>query len=237
MNHVNTIRVMLVDDHALLRGGMRWMIAGEPSLAVVAECPNSRDACSTAIETKPNVVVLDSDDDNGLRYVPELLELEHAPQVLVLAGSAQYPVFSEAMRLGVRGVFLKEQPPELLIRAIQRVYEGELWFGRSMMVKMIMQEQPPAKAPSPEAMKIALLVERELDVIRLLAEGLSNRDIARRLHLSASTVRHYFTSIFGKLEVTDRVKLLILAYRTNLVEPPLQSPTDREPRIRPGMSD
>jgi DNA-binding NarL/FixJ family response regulator len=224
MDHVDTIRVMLVDDHALLRGGMRWMIAGESSLSVVAECTNSHDVRLTAIEMRPDVVVLDSDDDNGLRYVPELLEIEDAPRVIVLAGSEQYPVFSEAMRLGVRGVFLKEQPPELLIRAIQRVYAGELWFGRSMMVKMIMQERP-ATMQSPEALKIALLAEREIEVIRLLAEGLSNRDIAGRLHVSASTVRHYFTSIFDKLEVTDRVKLLILAYRTKLVEPPVQTPT------------
>jgi DNA-binding NarL/FixJ family response regulator len=179
-------------------------------------------------------VVLDSDDENGLRYVPELLDIEDGPRVIVLAGSEQYSIFSEAMRLGVRGVFLKEQPPELLIRAIQRVYEGELWFGRSMMVKMIMQEPLPTHAQSPEAMKVALLVERELEVIRLLAEGLSNRDIARRLHLSASTVRHYFTSIFGKLEVTDRVKLLILAYRTRLVDPPVPTPAGQEPRGIPG---
>jgi DNA-binding NarL/FixJ family response regulator len=223
MDHVDTIRVMLVDDHALLRGGMRWLMTGVPSLSVVAECANSHDARLVAIETQPDIIVLDSDDDSGLQNVPELLEIEYAPQVIVLAGSEQYPVFSEAMRLGVRGVFLKEQPPELLIKAIQQVYRGELWFGRSMMVKMIMHKQQPTRVQSPEARKIALLVEREIEVIRLLAEGLSNRDIANRLHLSASTVRHYFTSIFSKLDVTDRVKLLILAYQTNLVEPPTGS--------------
>jgi DNA-binding NarL/FixJ family response regulator len=118
------------------------------------------------------------------------------------------------------GVVLKEKAAETLLRAIERVHAGEVWLERAMMASVLSQMTRASQQPDPEAAKIATLTTREREVIALIGEGLRNRQIAERLFISETTVRHHLTSIFAKLEVADRLELVIYAFRHALVRPP-----------------
>jgi DNA-binding NarL/FixJ family response regulator len=124
--------------------------------------------------------------------------------------------------LGARGLVLKEKAAEVLLQAIMKVHAGEAWLERTMMANVLdaLGHTSRHRQTDPEAAKIAMLTARECDVIALLGEGLKNQQIATRLHISETTVRHHLTVIFDKLEVVDRLELVVYAYRHGLVKLP-----------------
>jgi DNA-binding NarL/FixJ family response regulator len=126
------------------------------------------------------------------------------------------------VRLRARGLIQKESASEVLIKAIRRINDGEVWFDRAMMSSVLDDalNQRAAKDADPERSKIASLTEREMQVIALVCESLRNKQIAERLFISDTTVRHHLTSIFSKLEVSDRLELVIYSFRQGLAEPP-----------------
>lgn len=211
-----TIRVALIDDHHLLRAGMRGLIESRPKLKVVTEVENEEVALPVVEREKPDVIVLDGDDGAALTLVPPLIDLKSKPRLIVLSAGTRSALHREAIRIGAHGIFLKEQSPMLLVKAIRTVHRGETWFSRSLLTRLLTELREPVN-PSPEEIAIASLTSRELEVIKLLAQGMKNREIGQSLHISESTVRHHFTSIFNKVGVADRLELLIYANRYQIV--------------------
>ncbi len=128
----------------------------------------------------------------------------------------------EAVRAGARGIVIKDQAVDILIKAIQKVHEGELWLNRKMTAKLVDDLSRPNAGThrDPDAAKIATLTAREKEIIAIACQGLRNREVAKRLFISEVTVRHHLTSIYSKLGLTDRFELALYAFRRGLAEPP-----------------
>jgi DNA-binding NarL/FixJ family response regulator len=219
---------MLIDDHAVVRAGLRLLIESQPGLKAVGEAGNRADALAVAGREQPDVILLDLvlHDTDGVDLIPELLAAARKARILVLTGVTDPEAHVHAMRLGAMGVVLKEKASEVLIKAIEKVHEGEIWFDRSLLAN-VFSERPrtgEAKKRGPEAAKAATLTGREREVTALVVEGLRNKQIADRLSISQTTVSHHLTSIFNKLGVSDRFELIIYAYRYGLAETPPGSP-------------
>jgi DNA-binding NarL/FixJ family response regulator len=227
----NAIRVLIVDDHRLFLAGMRSLIKNEPGLIVIGEAVSRTEAID-AIRTRPDIILLDLDlgNENGLDFLPELISASGGARVLIVTGLPDPELHLQAIRHGAMGVLLKGEPPEILLKAIRKVHAGEIWINRSMVATVMnnLLRAGDTNKSDPEAKKIASLTARELEVITLIGEGLRNKQIGERLFISEKTVRHYLTSIFGKLAVNDRLELLIYAYQHGLVRipsPPVQKKT------------
>jgi len=216
------IRVMIVDDHPIVSAGLRMLLESDPALSVVGEAKNSAAALALAVETQPNIILLDLDlgGESGLDILPRLLSVSENARVIILTGLRTPEAHHRALQLGAMGLVSKEKTSEILMKAIRLVHAGEVWFDRSMMGTALseMTRAREAYELDPEAARIESLTDREGDVIMLVGEGLKNKQIAGRLFISETTVRHHLTSIFDKLQVSDRLELLIYAYRHKLVD-------------------
>jgi DNA-binding NarL/FixJ family response regulator len=218
------IRVLLVDDHELVRAGLRLLIESQPDLILAGEASNRTEALTLASREQPDIILLDVvlESDNSLDFLPELLAAAQQARVLLLTGVRDAEVHQNAVRLGAMGVVLKSKAAEVLIKAIRKVYAGEVWLDSALTAKLLKElSRPPiSQPPDPEAVKIAALTEREREIISLVGEGLKNKQIAARLFISEGTVRNYLTSIFSKLETSNRYDLMLYAYRHNLAKRP-----------------
>lgn len=214
------IRILLVDDHEVVRRGLRMLIESRPGLCVVGESVSQVETFELIAREKPDVVLLDLDlgDDNGLKFIPELRRRASATRIIVLTGLRDSTQHQEAVRLGAVGLVFKEQPLDVLVQAIERVHAGQAWLDPGLVANVLneLSRVNNDDRIDPELAKIALLTERERDVIGLVCEGLQNRAIADRLMLSETTVRHHLTSIFAKLGLESRLELLIYAFRNGL---------------------
>ncbi len=215
------IRTMIVDDHAVIRAGLRMLIEQDETIAVVAMAGNCAEALERAASERPDIIILDLvlGDEDGLAFLPTLREKIPGSRVLVLTGVQNPDSHRTAIRRGAMGIVLKEHAAELLLKAIKKVYEGEVWIDRSMMGSMIQEFSKPTQV-NPEEAKIESLTLREREVIKLVGEGLKNKQIAERLYISETTVTHHLSSVFSKLEVSDRLELIIYAFRHDLAKMP-----------------
>ena len=218
------IRVLLIDDHAVVRTGLRMLIESRSGMRVVGEAANRSDALAATAREQPDIILLDLDlgGSSSLDFLPELLSAAATARVLTLTGVRDPELHRRAVRLGVMGVVVKEKAAEVLLRAIEKVHAGEVWLERAMITRVLreMTRRDEPTQTDPEAAKIATLTAREREVIALIGEGLKNQQIARRLFISETTVRHHLTAIFAKLGVADRLELVIYAYRHGLAKPP-----------------
>src|SRR2546422_6519362 len=215
------IRILIVDDHAVMRMGLRLLLEGQPDLLVVGEAATGAEALTAATGVPPDVIVLDLDlgGESAIDILPALCTAAPRARVLILTGVRDPDLHRQAVRCGARGLIRKETAAGVLLQAIRKVQAGEGWLERTMMATILDEIQSASMAPprDPETAKIATLTARERDVIARIGEGLKNRDIARHLRISETTVRHYLTVIFAKLEVTDRLELAVYAYHHGLV--------------------
>ena len=216
------IRVLLVDDHAIIREGLRDLIATRPEMTVVGDAATRADALDLARRQSPDVIVLDLDlgADSGLRMIPELLEVAGpTTSIIVLTGVREVEKRDEAMALGARGVVLKEKGATELLSAIEKVHRtGECWFEPGAARRLL--ERQRTRAEDPEAAKISTLTATEREMIACIGDGLDNRQISARMHIAESTVRNTLTRIYDKLEIQGgRLGLLVYAYRHGLVKP------------------
>ncbi|HEX5690251.1 MAG TPA: response regulator transcription factor [Roseiflexaceae bacterium] len=220
----SVIRVLLVDDHAMFRTGLRYAIQSQPGMTVAAEAATHAEAVAAAQNAQPDIILLDLDlgDDNGFDLLPELLSASPDARVILLTGMRDPEAHRRAVRLGAMGLVLKEHAMETVLKAIEKVHDGEAWLDRAMMAAILHERARPAssQAYSVEEQKNATLTERERELIRRIGEGLKNKDIAERMRISEATVRHHLTSIFNKLNVSDRLELVIYAYQYGLAELP-----------------
>ena len=216
----NPIRVLLIDDHVVMRMGLRMLIENQPGLRVVGEATDRATAIQSATREQPDIILLDLDlgDESGLDILPELRAVAQAARVVVLTGIRESAEHQRAVQLGATGMVLKEQALDTLVRAIESVYAGEAWLDAGL-VAQILAERSRGRDADPEAARIAALTEREREVIGLIGEGLKNRQIGERLSISETTVVHHLTSIFTKLGLANRLELVTYAYRHGLAKP------------------
>jgi two-component system response regulator DevR len=206
------IRVFLVDDHEMVREGLKLMLSYYDDIAVVGEAGTGREAMSgVSIET-PAVVLLDLQlpDMPGLEVLASLQELPAPPAVLILSVHDDDDFVIGAARLGARGYVLKHTSHEELALAIRRIAEGELYFGPEVSGALVSLER--------RLQEQSLLTEREREVLRLLAEGLANREIGERLYLSADTVKTHLGNIYRKLGVEGRTQAVVIALQKKLLD-------------------
>ena len=215
------IRIMIVDDHAVIRAGLRMLIEHDQTMKVVGMAANSSEAFERAATEEPDIIILDLvlGEEDGLNLIPGLREKSPRSRVLILTGVLNPDAHRAAIRKGAMGIVLKEHAADLLIKAIQKVHDGEVWIDRSMMGMMIQELSRPTET-DPETVKIGALTSREREVIVLVGEGLKNKQIAERLFISETTVTHHLSSVFSKLEVSDRLELIIYAFRYGLAKMP-----------------
>ena len=220
------IRILLVDDHQIFLTGLQLLIEKEPDMIVVGTATNRAEALAL-MQEHPDIVLLDLDlgNESGIDFLPQLIEPEEPPRVIIVTGVPDPELHLRAVRLGALGVVLKLDPPGFLVKAIRKVHGGEMWLNRPM-ISTVMTEliHARAKKMDSEALKIAELTVREREVIALVAEGMRNRQIGERLFISEKTVRHYLTSVFDKLGVADRLALMIYSFQHGLAKIPTADP-------------
>ena len=218
-----TIRILLIDDHVVVRSALRVLIESQENLTVVGEAGNRKEGLEIAAKEQPGIILLDLelDGESGLDLIPGLLEAAPGARIVVLTGVRDPQVHQLAVSSGALGIVQKDGALDMLIRAIERVNAGDAWIDATLMARVLSQLSGGGKKkPDPEAVKIASLTEREREVLTCIGQGLKNKEIAGKLFISEWTVRHHITSIFSKLEVSDRVELILYAYRRGLAEPP-----------------
>jgi len=219
-NSAAPIRILLIDDHVIVRAGLRMLIESHPGLLVVGEAATRAEALQIAAREQPQIILLDLQlrDERGTDMLQELLVTAPAARVVVLTGVTDATAHREAVRLGAMGVVMKDQAAEMLVKAIERVHAGEVWLDSNMISSMLSEfaRGQRAIAADPQAARIASLTAREREVVALVGEGLKNKQIAERLVISPKTVVHHLTSIFAKLGLANRFDLVVYAYRHGL---------------------
>ena len=213
-----TIRVVVADDQSMVRAGFRLLLADEPDIEVVAEASNGREAVEQASRLHPAVVLMDirMPELDGLEATRRILAADDNVRVLVLTTFDLDEYIYEALRAGASGFVLKDDPPEQLISAIRTVARGDALLSPAVTRRVIERfTQHPRTAPPPG---FADLTERELDVFRLTARGMSNAEIGEELFISETTVKTHMTHILQKLHLRDRVQAVVLAYQAGLLD-------------------
>jgi two-component system, NarL family, nitrate/nitrite response regulator NarL len=215
------IRILIVDHHQLVRTGLRMLIETVPGMKVVGKAGNRSEALALAASQKPNLILLEIDlgPEDGLDFLAELRETAKTARVLILTGVKEIETHRRAARMGAAGLVLKEHTGDVLLKAIKKVHQGEVWLDRSMM-SILLNEMTTPEDLDPDTSRIAGLTNREQGVIALIAEGLKNKQIAERLFISETTVTHHLSSIFSKLGVSDRLELVIYAFAHKLAKMP-----------------
>jgi len=225
-----TIRVLVADDQSMVRAGFRMLLSGEEDIEVIAEASNGLEAVEKAARFHPTIVLMDirMPELDGLQATRRILAADDGARILILTTFDLDEYVYEALRAGASGFVLKDDPPEQLLAAIRIVAVGDALLSPAITKRVIKQfMRIPQRAPSK---KLDDLTERELDVFRLIAGGLSNIEIGRKLYISDTTVKTHITHILHKLNLRDRVQAVVLAYETGLFDTNAQSPNDRDER-------
>jgi NarL family two-component system response regulator LiaR len=213
---METIRILIVDDHAIVREGLRTLIASEPRMELVGEAADGVEAVSLARSLKPDVILMDllMPRKDGLEAIDEIKQENPDVSILILTSFAEEDKVFPAIRAGALGYLLKDSSPQQLLQAIHDVSRGESSLHPSIALKLVREisqpsDLPPAKHP---------LTEREVDVLKLVAQGLTNQEIADRLVISEWTVRTHVRNILGKLHLANRTQAALYALREGLAE-------------------
>jgi DNA-binding NarL/FixJ family response regulator len=215
----SSVRILLVDDHAMFREGVKLLLQRDSHLEVVGEASNPEQALELAARAHPEIVLLDIDlaGHDGLDMIESLHATSPGSDIIVLTGVRDEGLQTRALRSGAKGFVQKDQHGDLVLRAIQKVRDGEIWFDRGTIgaaVTRLMSGDTEDQGP------LGTLTPRERDITRLVGEGLKNDAIAQRLFISEKTVRNHLTVIFDKVGVRDRLHLAIYAYRRGLAKLP-----------------
>jgi DNA-binding NarL/FixJ family response regulator len=217
------IRVLIVDDQSLVRTGFRMILETEEDVEVVGEAADGAEALAAAAELDPDVVLMDVRMPNmdGLEATRRLLDgKEEGPRVLILTTFDLDEYVYEALRVGASGFLLKDTPPEQLVDAIRVVSNGDALLS-PVVTRRVIEEfvrRPPdsMRTPAPE---LDELTTRELEMLRYVARGLSNAEIAREAYVSETTVKTHIAHILMKLHLRDRVQAVVFAYENGVVAP------------------
>ena len=213
-----SIRVLVADDQSMVRAGFRMLLADEPDIDVIAEASNGLEAVQKAARFDPTVILMDirMPELDGLEATRRIVEADQAARVLIVTTFDLDEYVYEALRAGASGFVLKDEPPERLIAAVRTVAAGEALLSPTVTKRVIREFTRIPRATPPE--ELGELTAREREIFQLVAEGLSNPEIAERLFIGETTVKTHVTHVFQKLGLRDRVQAVVLAYRTGLVQ-------------------
>jgi DNA-binding NarL/FixJ family response regulator len=226
-----SLSVVVADDQPLVRAGLQMIIDATDDLTVVAEASNGTEAVDHALRLRPDVVIMDvrMPKMDGLEATRLITSSgDQAPRVLILTTFDLDEYVYAALRAGASGFLLKDLPPEELVAGIRTVASGDALLAPAVTTRLIasfLDNQPRRAAPP----SIDTLTARELEILKLIAKGLSNAEIAQELFLAIATVRTHVTRILSKLNLRDRVQAVVLAYETAIVRP---GPGPEEPASR-----
>src|SRR5881227_3117242 len=225
-----TIRVLVADDQSMVRAGFRMLLSQERDIEVVAEAGNGLEAVEKTARFRPTVVLMDirMPELDGLEATRRILAAEDPPRILILTTFDVDDYVYDALCAGASGFVLKDDPPEQLLSAIRVVAGGDALLSPAITKRVIKQfSRIPRPAPPKQ---LGELTERELDVFRLIARGLSNAEIGRELYISDTTVKTHITHILQKLDLRDRVQAVVLAYETGLFDGDARPPSNHYER-------
>lgn len=218
-----SIRVLLADDQAMVRAGFRMILESEPDIEVIGEAEDGAKAVSAARGLQPDIVLMDVQMPtmDGLEATRRIaaLDLPKPVHVLILTTFERDEYIFEALRSGASGFLLKNASPEDLIDAVRTVAEGNALLAPSVTRRVIEEftKSPPTTAP--DTTRLGMLTEREAEVLRLLARGKSNAEIANELFVGEATVKTHISNILTKFDLRDRVQAVVFAYESGLIRP------------------
>ena len=213
-----SIRVLVADDQSMVRAGFRMLLADEEDIEVVAEASNGLEALEKASRYKPSVVLMDirMPELDGLSAAKQILEADNEARVLILTTFDHDEYVYEALRIGASGFVLKDDPPEQLIAAIRTIAQGDALLSPSITKRVIEQF---GRVPRPDPPReLSELTSREQEILKLIAQGLSNAEIAEQLVIGETTVKTHVTHILQKLDLRDRVQAVVLAHETGVFD-------------------
>lgn len=222
------IRILIADDHELMRGGLRGMLDAEPDLEVIGEASDGGEAVEQALTLNPDVVIMDirMPRVDGIEATRRILDRAASgmgmtvPRILVLTTFDLDEYVWEALRAGAGGFMLKDAPPRQLAEAVRTVAGGEALLAPAVTRRLVERYvNAPGSVPGDRREEFDELTEREREILVLMARGRSNRELADELFLSEATVKTHVTRILRKLELRDRVQAVVLAYESGLVVP------------------
>jgi DNA-binding NarL/FixJ family response regulator len=216
------LRVLIADDQALMRAGFRMILGAEPDLEVVGEATTGHEAVVEVARLRPDIVLMDvrMPEMDGIEATRRLLDGNGDTKVVMLTTFDMDEYVYEAFRAGASGFLVKDVPPEQLIAGIHSVAAGDALLAPSVTQRLIQEfvRRPPdgIRTPSPE---LSRLTAREVEVLRMVARGLSNGEIATELFVSETTVKTHVAHLLSKLGVRDRVQAVVFAYESGVVAP------------------
>lgn len=213
---MDMIRVLIADDHPIVRDGLRTLILTEPGLELVGEAVNGEEAVYMAIAQKPDVILMDlvMPKKDGLEAISEIKSVEPDIAILVLTSFSEEDKVFPAIRAGALGYLLKDSSPHQLLQAIYDVHRGEASLHPSIALQLIREINQPSDLPPAEDP----LTKRELEVLRLVAQGMTNQEIASRLYRSEWTVHTHVRNILSKLHLANRTQAALYALREGLAD-------------------
>ncbi|NLX62377.1 MAG: response regulator transcription factor [Tissierellia bacterium] len=211
------ITVMISDDHALMREGLKQLLELEKDIAVVCQAKDGHETVEKILIHEPDVLLLDINmpNLNGIDVLRRLRDLGVDTKVIILTIHDDKEYLLETMKMGADGYVLKDSDANSLIRAIKDVKEGKTYIQPSI-ASMLKEEISSKDEADEEQRKIESLTNREYEVLTLIAEGLNNKEIAKKLYISEKTVKNHVSNIFKKLEVNDRIQAAIFAFKNNI---------------------
>jgi DNA-binding NarL/FixJ family response regulator len=214
------IKVSIIEDHGIVRAGLRMLLDNQPGIEVVSESSSVTAVLTDEKQPKPDIILLDLDlgTEHGADFLPQLFARFAPVKVVVLTAIPDMQAHLRAVRAGASGIVMKEQAPESLVQAILAVNSGDAWLGRALTAAALSKfcEASIIDKLDPEAAKIALLTAREKEIVALVTEGMNSQRIAEKLSISEATVRNHLTSILAKLGLANKFELAVFAFRNRL---------------------
>ena len=215
-----TINIVISDDHALFREGLRKLLEAEAGMRIVGEAVDGEETVKVVGQLKPHILLLDLSlpKMSGLEVLVELSKLGIDTRTIMLTAGIEREQVVEALQLGVRGIVLKHSALQILLKSIRCVNEGQFWVGQegvSDLIQALRRMKPSGNASGPG--RNFGLSSREMQVIALIVAGYTNKDLARELGISENTAKHHLTNIFDKLGVSNRLELVLYAVDHGLV--------------------
>jgi two-component system, NarL family, nitrate/nitrite response regulator NarL len=221
MSTERPIRVVLADDHPVVRLGIRNVLMAEPGIEVVAEACDGQSALDATRSCRPDVLVLDLAMPrlSGLEVLRELKRLQLSAKTVLLTGTVEKQELVEAIQLGVRGVVLKDSAPQDIRQAVRTVSSGHVWFSDTA-VNGVIDVLRGAGGPAAQRENPFGLTARECEIVSAVVDGCTNKDVAAKLEIAEDTVKRHITNIFNKLGMSTRLELAMFAVSHSLVTTP-----------------
>jgi DNA-binding NarL/FixJ family response regulator len=215
------IRIVIADDHPIVRDGLKKLLTLEDDLEVVGEAGDGREVIERVQELEPDVLLLDLRMPNldGLQALQALQQSNKNTRVIVLTASEDKNEFVQAMKLGCSGIVLKQTAPDLIVKSIRKVNAGEIWLDSHTTAAVMRQFSAPgdiSTMPNGKPRERSPLSQREREIVALVAQGYKNKEMAEKMFISEQTVKNHLHNIFDKLGVSDRLELALYAIHKGL---------------------